>query len=540
MTKSAFFLLIALSASTLQHAQTLAATEYRIGGTIVDSVSGTPLSQARVFLQDVKSRQAPQSVVTQEGGRFEFTGLGAGKYSLQAAKRGYVAIAYNQHDQFSTAIVTGAGVDTEHLMFRLPPTAAIVGKILDEAGEPVREAQVTLYREGHSTGMTRITHFRAAATDDIGTYEFVSLPAGNYFVGVQATPWYAIHPHANASETPETSSPTVDGSLDVAYPPTYYAGATESDDATPILVRNGDRVEIDIHLAPVPALRVIMRSAPGADYRAPIFQRRVFDSTEPVQAGGGSMDPSGTFVVWGIPAGHYVAQVRGPHSVEQLGEVDVTRDGQSLDVAASEPLGVAHFTVQVAGQDKLPQQLALGLMDTQHHPVAFQLVDAQGQANFDGLVPGKYSLLAPSASKLYSVMKITVGGTPLEGNTLNISSGERLEAAVSLASGSANVEGVAQKRGKPLAGAMIVLVPANAASNYQFFRRDQSDLDGSFNLRDVVPGAYTAIAIEDGWDLDWSSPGAIAHYATRGQEVIVHDGTCSAVTLSAPLEAQSK
>ena len=87
---------------------------------------------------------------------------------------------------------------------------------------------------------------------------------------------------------------------------------------------------------------------------------------------------------------------------------------------------------------------------------------------------------------------------------------------------------------------MIVLVPENPESNYQFFRRDQSDLDGSFSLRDVVPGTYTAIAIEDGWDLDWSSPGAIAHYATRGQKVIVRDGTRGSVTLSAPIEAQTK
>ena len=540
MMKPALFLLIALSVSTLVHAQTSAAPKYRIAGTIVDANSSVPLPQARVSIQDSKSRQPLQSVITQEGGHFEFAGLAAGKYSLQGAKRGYVSIAYDQHDQFSTAIVTGVGVDTEHLIFRLPPTAAIVGKILDEAGEAVRDAQVSLYREGHSTGMTRITRFRAATTDDIGTYEFVSLPAGNYFVGVQAAPWYAVRPSAIPSDTPETTSPSLDRSLDVAYPATYYAGATESDDATPILLRNGDRAEIDIHLAPVPALRVITRSAQGSDQRVPIFQRRVFDSTEPVQSSGGQMVSPGVFEATGIPAGHYMAQVQEEHGAEQLGEVDLTRDGQSLDITSTEPLGAAHFTVQVTGQDKLPQQLALGLMDTQHRPIAFQLVSPDGQASFEGLAPGKYSLLAPSGGKLYSVMGITVGGTPLEGNTLNITSGERLEATVSLASGSASVEGFTRKHGKPFAGAMIVLVPENPESNYQFFRRDQSDLDGSFNLRDVVPGTYTAIAIDNGWDLDWSSPGAIAHYATRGQKVIVRDGTRGSVTLSTPIEAQPK
>ena len=49
-------------------------------------------------------------------GKFEFNGLAAGKYSLVGAKRGFVTSAYDQHDQFSTAIVTGAGLETEALI----------------------------------------------------------------------------------------------------------------------------------------------------------------------------------------------------------------------------------------------------------------------------------------------------------------------------------------------------------------------------------------------------------------------------------------
>jgi len=55
----------------------------------------------------------------------------------------------------------------------------------------------------------------------------------------------------------------------------------------------------------------------------------------------------------------------------------------------------------------------------------------------------------------------------------------------------------------------------------EFFRRDQSDLDGSFALPNVVPGAYTAVAIEDTWDLDWSKPNVIAHYAKSGQKLTI-------------------
>ncbi len=53
---------------------------------------------------------------------------------------------------------------------------------------------------------------------------------------------------------------------------------------------------------------------------------------------------------------------------------------------------------------------------------------------------------------------------------------------------------------------MIVLLPKNPAQWRALTRRDQSDSDGSFALRSVAPGEYTVIAIEDGWQLDWTSP----------------------------------
>ncbi|MBV8891691.1 MAG: hypothetical protein JO266_06935 [Acidobacteria bacterium] len=46
-------------------------------------------------------------------------------------------------------------------------------------------------------------------------------------------------------------------------------------------------------------------------------------------------------------------------------------------------------------------------------------------------------------------------------------------------------------------------------------------MDGSFSLPGVIPGTYTVVAIEDGWDLDWASPGVIASYSQRGNPIKV-------------------
>jgi hypothetical protein len=72
---------------------------------------------------------------------------------------------------------------------------------------------------------------------------------------------------------------------------------------------------------------------------------------------------------------------------------------------------------------------------------------------------------------------------------------------------------------KPLPGAMVVLVPEEISDNASLFRRDQSDSDGTFTLTDVVPGRYTAIAIRNGWDLEWGSPDVLRPYLAHGTPV---------------------
>src|SRR5215813_4379901 len=113
---------------------------FKIAGRIVDALSDAPLGQARVSLIDTKNRSRERFVITSENGAFEFGDLPPGKFTLLGAKRGYVRGAYNQHQQFSTAIVTGDGMSTDNLVLHLTPLAQILGRVLDESGDPVRNA----------------------------------------------------------------------------------------------------------------------------------------------------------------------------------------------------------------------------------------------------------------------------------------------------------------------------------------------------------------------------------------------------------------
>ena len=170
------------------------AGSFRVAGTIVSKTDAHPLGRARVTLRDAKKAEQFESIITEEDGKFAFENVPAGKYSLTGAKRGFISASFDQHDQFSTAIVTGSGIAPDALVLKIAPDAAITGKVLDEAGEPVRHATVTLYYDDHQEGVDQIRARNAAQTDDLGAYDLPDLVPGTYFLSVSATPWYAVHP----------------------------------------------------------------------------------------------------------------------------------------------------------------------------------------------------------------------------------------------------------------------------------------------------------------------------------------------------------
>src|SRR5712692_6480754 len=334
---------------------------YRIAGTVVNAVGGNPLARARVTIFDTRSPQNTQWGITSEDGRFEFKQLGPGKYALRGAKRGFIAADYEQHGQFSTAIVTGAGLDTENLVLRLAPFAVLSGKVLDESGDPVRQATVSLYVEDRRVGVGRIQKIRTDRTDDQGSYEFTPLDAGTYFVSVTATPWYAVRPVSSRRQGVGNTPPTVDQSLDVAYPVAYYKDATEPDEASPMPIRGGDHLEADIHLSPVPALHLLFHVAEKGEhgFTMPMLQKPAFDGMDDVPVSGVQMVSPGVFEMTGVAAGRYTVRmpVSLPGQQNQTSEVemDLTADGQELDVTKGESASTVRASVKLVGEEALPR-----------------------------------------------------------------------------------------------------------------------------------------------------------------------------------------
>ncbi|MGC2767398.1 MAG: hypothetical protein WB607_17965, partial [Candidatus Acidiferrum sp.] len=328
--------------------------------------------------------------------------------------------------------------------------------------------------------------------------------------------------------------------LDVAYAITYYGDATEPDDATPIPVRGGDHLQADIHLNPVPALHLIFHVPEnGANgFTMPMLQKPSFDGMEMIHSDGMSQVSPGVFEMTGVAPGRY--SVRTPEAGSEANDVDVTTNGQELDMSTAQRASTVKATIQVLREPTLPPQIEVALRNSKMRIVAWQEMDAKGEVAFQDLAPGKYDVLAGSRPKAYSVVQMSSDSGIIPGHTLNVTAGASMTITLSLVGGTVNVEGFARRAGKAISGTMVVLVPKNPESNRELFRRDQSDQDGSFLLRSVIPGSYTIVAIENGWDLDWSRPGVIEHYAHHGQTITVSDRTQTTMHLTEQVEVQSR
>jgi Carboxypeptidase regulatory-like domain len=520
------------------------AQAFKIAGTVVNAMTGAPLSQARISLADTQDRSRPISTITSEDGHFEFSPLKLGKYSLQGAKRGFISAAYEQHEQYSTAIVTGPEFATENLVLRLTPMALITGHVTDEFGDPVREANVTLYFESHGGGMTRIAHYSNSQSDDRGFYDFSLLRPGKYYVSVTAKPWYAIHPVTMLDPAAVPAS-QVSSALDVAYPATYYNGATDPDGATPIEVKGGDRLEIDVHVNPVPALHILFRiptdpSGQASGFQMPVLEKRAFDSVNFVQTEGMNQVAPGVFELAGVPPGRYTVRIKNSESgqLQQSADVDLTRDGQELNESRGEPLGGLKVTIKMPGDEPPPKQYFVGLQNARRQMVGYRQGDPTGQFSFEDVPPGKYAILVGSQAKAYSVARTTSSAGESWGHDVTIAAGATTDVTAFLSSGVVRIEGVVQKKDKKVGGVMVALVPSDPVAHIDLFRRDQSDFDGTFTLQSVIPGAYTIVAIEDAWGLDWLQPTVLARYVQHGQNISIGDFMTGTLHLPNPIEVQ--
>jgi hypothetical protein len=518
---------------------------YRVAGTVVNAVTGEPVARAAVALLAHGDGETVGAVETDADGRFAVDRLPAAKFQLTASKRGYRTSFYLEHEDFSTAIVTGPGQDTTHLVFRLAPNAVLRGVVTAEGGDPVEGARVQLFLlppehgSGRSSGhgpSGRIAQADSATTDDTGSYEFGNLAAGKYMLAVMAEPWYALHPSGN-----RTGRKAEGAALDVAYSTTFFDSTTDEAAATPIVLVPGSREEANIILHAVPAVHLVVDAPARQDgsIARPELTQTLFGLQMPGPVSLPSADPShaATAEFSGVAPGHYELQHGDP---ARIAEIDASTS-QRIDPGEGAAAVSVSGTLRTGSGAVIPDEatVALYATDGSHRPDQFATAAHQGVFRFDSVVAGNWELWAWSAGRPLPVVAVSSGGANRKGNVVTVRD-RPLTIAASVARGQSEVEGFARRDGKGFAGAMVMLAPKNLAAYEALIRRDQSDSDGSFSLHDVAPGQYTVVAIQDGWPLDWTNPETMARYLAGGVAVTVTESSGKSLNLPDAVPVQAR
>jgi protocatechuate 3,4-dioxygenase beta subunit len=130
---------------------------------------------------------AQRSSLTDEDGRYVFTQLPAGRYSLSATKAGFVTIAYGAKapGRAGTPIQLADAQKLEAKAVTLPKGGVVTGVVLDEHGEPAPGTPVRAMRQVMRTGEKRVESAGSDTTDDRGQYRIYGLQPGKYIVSAQ-------------------------------------------------------------------------------------------------------------------------------------------------------------------------------------------------------------------------------------------------------------------------------------------------------------------------------------------------------------------
>ena len=552
-----YLVFLAVTVSMAQSPTPAKASGYRIAGLLVDGITGLPLGDATVLLSPIAERQNQLSFRTAADGNFLFSGLPPGKYSLGAKRNGYRLQGFDEHEFFSTAIAVGPNIDSEHLLFRLHPDASIRGTITDEQNEPAPSINVRLYGISTENGETSIRRINQVSTDDRGQYSFSHLREGTYYIAASGRPWYSgymgFFQQSRQQNTDPESKARIEqeaAKLDLVYPLTFYSGTLSSDDATPIHLNAGDNSTADLALQPVRSIHIRIpwpadavenqnqaagKVGPAAGILRPrmampsirlsqeLFNGKIEDdSMSTVVFGGGPNSGFNEFE--GIAPGRYIVQIvrqGASDSTATTQELDLTSD-MVLPSSSGAPLASVSGNIWLNG---VPMDKAFVGLQGADGVRSFGGQVKKGEFKFDEPVPpGRYQItIASQVSNSNNVYlsAFTATGAKISGRSIQITSGASVHLAILASEGIAQIDGVAKLSDKPKAGVMILLVPENLANSSGLARRDQSDSDGTFTLRQVVPGKYKLLAIENGWKLAWADPKVLKPFLTNAREYTI-------------------
>ena len=409
-----------------------------ISGTVMMSGGTQPARKTRVTLSGVELRGG-RSATTDDSGRFLFTALPAGRYTLSANRPGHISVTYGQRQpgRPGTSISLSDGQKFRADM-QIPKGSVITGTVLDENGEPAPQTSVRVMRVVTSSGERTLSSNNGGSTDDRGIYRIFGLMPGEYVVC--ATPRNTNTPDLARMEAMERemralemaaaqagtqtqairerivniqgAMPPMGVEAPPGYAPICYPGTIAASSATPIPLGVSEErggVDFQLQLAPLSRIEGVVVNSTGAQ----ISQINV--SLRDASTMGGSTlnmearpDEEGRFRLQGVPPGQYRLTARAtiapprPAPGQQETFVGRGRGGAAARVAARPQPVTVWAAVDVSVDGRPLSNVLLSLQ---------QGVTVSGQLSFEGSQP------PPTDLTRIRVNMSPVGQTPFGGST---------------------------------------------------------------------------------------------------------------------------
>lgn len=514
------------------NAQPKAVGTATIRGHVVAADTGQPLrkAQVRIFSGELRENR---TMSTDVDGKYEFKEVIAGRYNITASKGSYVALQYGQLRPFEPGkpLEILAAQTIEKVDFALPRGAVLTGRVLDEFGDPLPDAMVSVQRYQNMGGQRRlIPAGRTSMTNDVGEFRLFAVPPGQYYLSATLRPM-------GMGDTDDRSG----------YAPTYFPGTTSIAEAQKVTVGLGQILN-DINMALMPS-RMSRVSGTASDSQGRPMAGMVMavprgDSMMMMFGPPAQIKPDGSFVVSGLAPGRYMLQVRGPSGDGEGAYAEVTVSGDDVNglrlVATKRSTVTGRVIVDPAVAKSLrPSSVQLGLQAVQ---MDMMMMGTQVAALTDDLTfelkaaPGQFRLTMFNQPAGWTIRAVRYRNADVTDTGLDVRANEDLaDVEVELSNRPIDLSGVVTNaKGEPVKDYSVIVFPTDRdkwTPNSRYLRTSRPDQDGRYKVSGVPPGAYLVIALDYLDQNEWNDPEFLDRIRAKATTFSVNEGETKSVDL---------